>query len=287
MITGASTGIGATCALHLDSLGFRVFAGIRKPADADAIRGKASSRLMPVSLDVTDAESIAAAVRTVADAVGAAGLQGLVNNAGFALAGPIELLPIAELRKQLEVNVIGLVATTQAFLPLLRRGRGRIVNMGSITGRLAMPLLGAYSASKFAVEALTDSLRLEVEPWGIGVAVIEPGGIATPIWEKAQAAGLELKRRATPDGLRLYAAAIAAVEKASERAVRRAIPPEVVARVVLHALTAPRPKTRYIVGRDARIRAVMAKLLPDRTRDRVLARILRLPKRAEHGQSPS
>jgi len=274
VITGASTGIGAACALHLDGLGFRVFAGIRKPADGEALAQKGSPRLVPIELDVTDAASIAAA-RRVADAVGGAGLVGLVNNAGIVVAGPLEILPIADLRRQLEVNVVGLVAVTQAFLPLLRRGRGRIVNMGSISGRMVTPLLAPYGASKFAVEALTDALRLEVRPWGIAVAVIEPGAVATPIWDKGRAAGEALKQGTPPEGQRLYADAVAAVENAAARAARHAIPPDAVARAVAHALTSPRPKTRYLVGKDARIQSIVA-LLPDRLRDRLLALALGL-----------
>lgn len=285
LITGASTGIGAACALHLDGLGFRVLAGIRTPADGEALARRGSPRLTPIALDVTDGASIAAAVRAAADAVGEAGLQGLVNNAGIVVPGPLEILPIAELRRQLEVNVVGLVAVTQAFLPLLRRGRGRIVNMGSISGRMVTPLLAPYGASKFAVEALTDALRIELQPWNIAVAVIEPGAVATPIWDKGRAAAEALRHRAPPEGQQLYAEAAAAVEKAAARAARRAIPPDAVARAVARALTAPRPKTRYLVGRDARVQSVIARL-PDRLRDRLLTRALRLPRRAATTRPP-
>jgi len=208
--------------------------------------------------------------------VGADGLAGLVNNAGIVVAAPVEVLPIAELRKQLEVNVIGLVAVTQAALPLLRRGHGRVVNIGSISGRIATPVIGAYAASKFAVEALTDALRVEVQPWGIDVALIEPGAVATPIWEKSQAAGLALRQAWTPDAEGLYADALSAVERAALRSAKQAISPDAVARAVAHALTATRPKTRYLVGTAARIQAIVA-LLPDRLRDRFLTRALGLP----------
>jgi len=278
LITGASTGIGAACAHHLDGLGFRVFAGIRTPADGDELARGGSARLAPIPLDVTDPASIAAAARTVADAVGDAGLQGLVNNAGIVVAGPLEFLPIGDLRRQLEVNVVGLVAVTQAVLPLLRRGRGRIVNMGSIAGRMATPFLAPYGASKFAVEALTDALRLEVQPWNISVAVIEPGAVATPIWEKGRAASEALRQSAPPEAKRLYAGAADAVEQAAARAARRAIPPEAVAQAVAHALTSPRPRTRYLVGPHTRIQSIIARL-PDRLRDVLLVRALGLPRR--------
>ena len=278
LITGASTGIGAACALHLDRVGFRVWAGVRRSSDGEALVGQASPRLTPVILDVTDSNSIAAALADVGADAGGDGLAGLVNNAGIVVAAPVEILPIAELRKQLEVNVIGLVAVTQAALPLLRRGRGRVVNIGSISGRMATPVIGAYAASKFAVEALTDALRVEVQPWGIDVALIEPGAVATPIWEKSQAAGLVLRQAWTPAAAGLYADALSAVERAALRSATQAISPDAVVRAVAHALTAPRPKTRYLVGMTARIQAIIA-LLPDRLRDRLLTRALGLPPR--------
>lgn len=277
VITGASTGIGAACALHLDGLGFHVFAGVRKMEDGEALRSRGSTRLTPLLLDVTDEKSIRNAVALVESRVGAAGLFGLVNNAGVAVAGPLEAVSIPDLRRQMEINVIGQVAVTQAFLPLIRKARGRIVNMGSIAGRATMPLMGPYSASKFALEALTDALRLELQPWGIRVSIVEPGAIATPIWEKSKRDAEALKAM-SPAGLtELYREAIAAVERAVAQAAQRAIPPDEVARAVEHALLAPRPKTRYLVGTDAKIRALMVKLLPDRLADWVLTRIIGLP----------
>ena len=181
VITGASTGIGAASARHLDRLGFRVFAGIRKSQDGERLRAQTSSKLTPIRFDVTDDGSIAAAADTIRAALDGDGLAGLVNNAGIAVPGPIETVPLAEARKQFEVNVLGQIAVTQAFLPLLRQGRGRIVNIGSIAGLTATPFLGLYGASKFALEALTDALRVEVRPWGINVSIIEPGAIASSI----------------------------------------------------------------------------------------------------------
>lgn len=272
IITGASTGIGAACALQLDRLGWQVFAGVRQPADGAALQQQASGPLTPILLDVTDAGVIAAAAETVAAAVGQAGLAGLVNNAGIALGGPLEFLPIAELRRQLEVNAIAPVAVTQAFLPLLRRGRGRVVNIGSISGRIAMPFIGPYSASKFALAALTDSLRVELRPWGIEVALIEPGPIATPIWDKSLALADDLAGSLPPQGHDLYGAAMAAARETIARASRSGIPPEAVAQVVVHALTARRPKTRYLVGRGVWLAALFAKFVPDRLRDWLITR---------------
>ena len=277
VITGASTGIGEACALHLDGLGFRVFAGIRKPADGEALKARSSDRLTPVELDVTDEQMRAAAFETVAEATGSAGLAGLVNNAGITVAGMLEFLPVAELRNQLEVNVIGAVAVTQTFLPLLRRARGRVVNIGSDSGLLSTPFLGAYCASKFALEAITDALRLEVRPWGIKVSIIEPGSIQTPIWEKSRAAANLLLESMPRQAHELYGAAMEAVRKVSLKIAASGIPPTVVARTVAHALTANRPKTRYCVGKDATFQALLARYVPDRLRDALIARFMGIP----------
>jgi len=280
VITGASSGIGAACALHLDQAGWRVFAGVRKQGDAEALRAQGSARLTPISLDVTDTVSISTAASAVAGAVGAAGLAGLVNNAGIVVSGPIEFLPLPDLRRQLEINVIGQVAVTQAFLSLIRTARGRIVNMGSIAGRMATPFTGAYGASKFALEALTDALRLELQPWGISVSIIEPGAVATPIWEKSAKNAEAMLGAAPPETFVLYAEAIEAVKKAAARAAKNAVDPVEVARAVKHALTAAKPRTRYVVGREAKIRAAMAVFVPDRIRDNLVAKAMRLPKTA-------
>ena len=280
VITGASTVIGAACALHLDQLGWRVFAGVRRQADAETLRARASERLTPIALDVADTVSISTAGIAVAGAVGQAGLGGLVNNAGIVVPGPIEILPLPDLRRQLEINVIGQVAVTQAFLPPIRVARGRIVNMGSIAGRMATPFTGAYGASKFALEALTDALRLELAPWGISVSIIEPGAVATPIWEKSAKTAEATLGGVPAESFALYADAIQAVRKTAEHAAKNAVDPIEVARAVEHALTAARPRTRYVIGREAKIRAAMALLVPDRLRDRLVAKAMRLPKAA-------
>lgn len=278
VVTGASSGIGEACALYLDELGYRVFAGVRNPADGEALKAKTSKWLVPLLLDVTDDASIKKAAETVAAAVGAAGLAGLVNNAGIGGGGPLEVVLPADLRKLFEVNVIGPVAVMQAFLPLLRRGRGRIVNMGSIAGRATTPLVGPYSASKFALEALTDAMRMELRPWGIHVSIVEPGAVESRIWDKARQGADRMEATASPEAKAYYGEAIARVREAMTRAAQRAIPARVVARAVAHALRAPRPKTRYLVGLDARFRAVLAAWLPDRVQDWLLAKALKLPR---------
>ena len=273
VITGASTGIGEACAILLDRLGYRVFAGVRREEDSASLRRNASGRLTPIRLDVTDAASIAAAAALVTEALGDAGLAGLVNNAGIAVAAPLEFVPIDRLRAQLEVNVIGQIAVTQAFLPLIRRERGRIVNMSSVSGRLASPMVGPYTASKFALEALTDSMRVELRPWGIHVIAIEPGTIATPIWAKSAAAAEAMLATIPERAQTLYAPMIAGLRRHVASAGERGIPPEAVADVVADALAAPRPRTRYVVGRDARVGVLLAHL-PDRARDWLIARRL-------------
>ena len=271
VVTGASSGIGEACALRLDGLGFRVFAGVRRQQDSDALRRKASERLAPVMLDVTDPLSVQSASDSVAAATGGVGLAGLVNNAGTAVAAPLEFLPLGELRRQLEVNVVGQIAVTQAFLPLLRQGSGRIVNIGSVSGRIASPLLGAYTASKFAMEGLTDTLRRELSPWGVAVSIVEPGRIATPIWEKSLKVADELLAALPRRALELYGPAIEEVRRGALEAARWGAPPEKVARAVEHALTAKRPRTRYPVGPDARLGALLVRLLPDPVLDRGLS----------------
>ncbi len=274
VVTGASSGIGEACARRLVGLGFTVFAGVRKPADGERLAREIAG-VTPLQIDVVDAASIAAAARTVAEATGDRGLAGLVNNAGVAVPAPVEHQPIDDFRRQIEVNLVGQVAVTQAFLPQLRAGRGRIVNISSIGGKVAVPLLGAYAASKFGLEGFSDSLRRELRPWGIHVAVIEPGTIATPIWEKGIASGDELTQTLPPAAQRDYGPLIATVRTASERGARTGLPPDAVAKDVAHALTAPRPRTRYLVGREAKSRALAARLLGDRFIDRAVARVMR------------
>ena len=278
VVTGASTGIGAACALDCAGRGMTVFAGVRDPRAGEALAAKGGPSLIPITIDVTDESSIARSVEAVQLVVGEKGLGGLVNNAGIVVGSPLEVIPLSHLRKQLEVNVIGQIAVTQAFLPLLRRGRGRIVNMGSIAGRGTIPLLGPYSASKYALEALTDALRMELQPWGIQVSIIEPGAVATPIWEKSAKEAEGLEASVSAEAKALYGEAVIRIREAIAQAAQRAIAPEAVVRAVHHALTAARPRTRYLVGTDAKLRAWMVKWLPDRMQDRLLVWALKYPR---------
>jgi NAD(P)-dependent dehydrogenase (short-subunit alcohol dehydrogenase family) len=246
LVTGASSGIGAACAVRLRDRGWRVLAGVRRPATAP-------EGMEELLVDVTEAPPLELEA-----------LHGLVNNAGVAVAGPLEFLPPDELRRQLEVNVVGQLRMTQLCLAALREGRGRVVKLGSISGLNALPLLGAYAMSKFALEAMTDALRVELAPWGIDVAIVEPGTINTPIWTRD-------RPDPPPEAAALYGARIDAYRRLAVKRGTAGAPPETVADAVEHALTADKPRTRYLVGRDAKLRARVERL-PDRLRDRLIVR---------------
>jgi len=274
LITGASTGIGWASSLRMDAEGWRVFASVRREEDAASLRDAASERLVPLLLDVTEADQIAAVAEQIGDAVGRSGLDGLVNNAGVAVMSPLETIPLDDLRKQLEVNLVSQVGVTQAMLPLIRSARGRIVFLSSIGGRMAMPFGAPYHASKYGIEAVVDCLRQELRPWKIGVVAIEPGSIDTPIWERGESVADELAERAPAAQEELYGEKIESFRGAVRRTAERGIPPQKVASAIHHALTAHRPRTRYLVGVDARGQALLSRLLPDRVMDRVVARAM-------------
>jgi NAD(P)-dependent dehydrogenase (short-subunit alcohol dehydrogenase family) len=275
VITGASTGIGEACALRFDRLGWRVFAGVRRQEDGTRLAARTSERLRWLLLDVTDPASISAAAASVTAQLGDEALHGLVNNAGIAVGGPIEYIAAEDLRHQFDVNVFGLVAVTQAFLPLVRRSRGRIVNIGSIAGRVTSPLVGPYCASKHAVEAVSDALRLELAPWGISTSVVEPGVVATPIWDKGSAQMDVTFGRMPAEAGERYATLIRAFRSILRTAPRRAVAPEQVVRAVEHALTSARPRHRYLIGTDARLRLALQTILPRRWMDAIVLGVLR------------
>jgi NAD(P)-dependent dehydrogenase (short-subunit alcohol dehydrogenase family) len=256
VITGTSTGIGRACALHLDKMGLKVYAGVRKQADGDNLKEEASARLTPIILDVTDAESIATAVSLIAKETGGE-LYGLVNNAGIGLGGALEVTPIAEIRKLMEVNVIGLFAVTQGFIPMLRKSKGRIINIGSTSSLLAFPGASVYCASKFAVRAISDSLRIELKPFDMKVIMVAPGAIESEIWEKGKAYKEKLRKTISPEISQLYKPLIKFGEKI--HAEMKKIPADEVAKDVAHAFTSSKPKSYYIVGKDAKGAAKAAK----------------------------
>jgi len=290
LITGASTGIGRATALRLCASGWTVLAGVRDPAAGERLAADAGAagELVPLALDVTDAEQVDAAAARVREQAArpgvarAGGLDALVNNAGIGVGGPLELISAEDLRRQFEVNVLAQVAVTQALLPALRGDRtargtpthtgGRIVFVSSIGGRVALPFAAPYTASKHAVEAFGDALRVELRSSGVQVALVEPGSVATPIWEKARGEAQSVS--IPPELEREYGQVPAAMSKVIEDTARRGVPPERVAETIERALNARRMRARYLVGADARAQLLMKRLLPDEVFDRVLRRLL-------------
>jgi NAD(P)-dependent dehydrogenase (short-subunit alcohol dehydrogenase family) len=280
LITGASTGIGRATALRLAASGWTVLAGVREEAAGDRLleESRAAGRLIPLVVDVTDASQVAEAAEQVGEQAARSGvsarggLDALVNNAGIGIGGPLELVSADDLRRQFDVNVFAQVAVTQAMLPALRVARGRIVFVSSIGGRVAMAFTAPYAASKHAIEALGDALRVELRSSGVRVALVEPGSVATPIWDKSRA---EADRVVIPPELQdVYGRIPAAMDKVLEDTARRGVPPERVAETIERALTSPRMKARYVVGTDAKAMLIVKRLLPDLVFDRVARRAL-------------
>ncbi|HEY8089180.1 MAG TPA: SDR family oxidoreductase [Polyangiaceae bacterium] len=285
VVTGASSGIGRASALLLARRGFRVFAGVRKQKDGDSLRAASGGSVVPVEIDVTDRATIASAAMAVHAEVGDRGLDGLVNNAGIATPAPIEYMSADVLRRQFEVNVFGQVAVTQAFLPLIRRARGRIVNVGSVGSHIALPFGGALCGSKGAFTLLSDALRLELRPFGIHVCLIEPGAISTPAVDKTLGDAEAIIRALPAEGEARYGAKLREFMRRGHARETNGSPPEVVAEAIVHALTARRPRVRYPVGADARMLVTLPRVLPDRVLDQVRLRMLGMP--TEFGCEPA
>ena len=280
LVTGASTGIGRASALRLAANGWTVLAGVREAAAGERLAAEpaAAGRVLPLVLEVTDADQIAQAAARVEQESARAGvspgggLDALVNNAGIGVGGPLELISSEDMRRQFDVNVLAQVAVTQAMLPALRRARGRIVFVSSVGGRVAMAFTAPYAASKHAIEALADALRVELHSSGVQVALVEPGSVATPIWEKARA---EAESVSIPAELQPYYGKVPeAMGKVLESTARRGVPGEQVAQTIETALSAPRMKARYVVGRDARVMLAAKRLLPDHLFDALARRVL-------------
>ena len=267
LITGCSTGLGRSTALMLAASGWRVFAGVRKAADGKSLQAETSGQLVPLLLDVARSASVDKAVAELADATGGE-LHGLINNAGVYLGGPLELMKPEEIELTFAVNVLGLLSLTRACLPMLRAAEGRIVNISSISGLIAMPGVSVYAGSKHAVEAITDALRVELHPFGVKVIAVEPGGIKTPIWEKGAKRDAAAHEDAGTKELRkIYAPLVRLLERLNAKP--GGLPPEDVAKVVIDALESARPKNRYLVGSDAKSLALLRRL-PDALRDRAI-----------------
>jgi NAD(P)-dependent dehydrogenase (short-subunit alcohol dehydrogenase family) len=275
LVTGASSGIGRATVRRLDGAGWKVFAGIRKEEDAAALREEGSARLEPLTLDVLDPEAIAAAAERIGAEPG--GLDGLVDNAGAAVAGPLEALPIEDFRRQVELNLTAQLAVTQAMLPAIRAARGRVVLISSMGGRVALPMTGAYHAAKFGLEGVGDSLRQELAPWGIKVVLVEPGSIDTPIWSRGEEDADRIFADAPPRLRDLYGAAVERYRQVVRDSAERGVPPEKVAAKIEHALEARRPRARYLVGLDAQVMVRLKPLLPTPARDRLVARARAFP----------
>ncbi len=272
LITGGSTGIGKACVAELLKRGYHVFAGVRDEHNLAVMAEMASPALHPVIIDITRQDSIDAAVKEIRAALGDMPLVGLINNAGLVVSGPLEFLPLDDLRMQFEVNVFGHIAVTQAFAPLLRAARGRIINISSITGRFTAPFIGPYSSSKFALEALSDALRMEMRGSGVKVVIIEPGSIATPIWEKAIIAGDQRMLKMSREALDIYAERMLAFRAIAKNTGEHGASPQLVSNVVCKALSVAKPKARYVVGRDAQLARFFLRPLPDRIKDKVILR---------------
>ncbi len=275
VVTGASSGIGWGCVKVLIAAGFRVFGSVRKQTDADRLSHEFGANFVPLLFDVTDEAAVAAGARQVADILGGETLAGLVNNAGVAVPGPLHYVQIDDFKRQIEVNLTGQLIVTQAFLPLLgadlaRTGTpGRVVMISSVGGKNALPFLGPYNASKFAIEGLSESLRRELMLFGIDVIVVAPGAVATPIWDKADAVDI------TPFANTPYAAPLATIKSYMIDNGRKGFPPERIGETVKTALMAARPKTRYTVTPEP-IQNLMATYLPKRLLDNIVARRLGL-----------
>lgn len=270
LVTGASTGIGYACVDTLAKAGFVVFAGVRSERDSENVSAL-HGNVRPLLLDVTVPEQVAAAAQAIR--ASGASLCGVVNNAGIAVAGPLEYLPLDEFRRQFEINVFGALAVTQAMLPLLRAATdARIVFMSSVSGQIAPPYVGPYASSKFALEAMADALRMELASFGIGVSLVQPGNVRTPIWQKGRDAKDALIARLPKEALAHYGEAVDALVRVTEHEERTGIEPSAVAAAVLRALTEERPKARYPVGNPPAWQRRLAALLPERIRDRMILR---------------
>lgn len=259
-ITGASTGIGRDAALRMAGLGWRTFAGVRSNDSAASLVAASGGAVEPIRCDVTDTDQVSSAARQIISETDGE-LSGLVNNAGIAIAGPLELISIDDLRRQLEVNVIGQLAVTQQLIPALRRSGGRIVNIGSVSGLYAAPLIGAYAMSKFALEAMTDSLRRELTATGIRVSLIESGSVNTPIWDKTLDATRPLLDSMTDSQRKIYGPGLDALETKAANTGRDSV--SLVTGAIEHALTSRSPRIRYRIGSSTKLVAILRRLLPD------------------------
>jgi NAD(P)-dependent dehydrogenase (short-subunit alcohol dehydrogenase family) len=276
LVTGTSTGIGRATALLLDKMGYHVFASVRRKQDGDEIRKASFGKLTPVLLDVTDETAIARAKDEIANVVGEHGLWGLVNNAGISFRAPLEFTPLTEFRRLYDSNVFGLLAVTQAFLPLIRQAHGRIVNVSSITTLMVTPFHGIYSSAKMAVNGITDALRLEVRPFGVQVALIIYGAVQTELWDRVARLTAEAADHFPPEFNTLYEARQRKALEFFFARRRSGMLPEAAAQPIVHALTARHPRHTYYSGFDAHLYSLLNKVLSGKLRDWLILRSLGL-----------
>ncbi|WP_375497285.1 SDR family oxidoreductase [uncultured Nostoc sp.] len=279
VITGASTGVGRAAALMLDKKGYRVFASVRKEKDAESLKSDSSENLTPIFMDITKAEEIKSAADIVSKSIPDEGLVGLVNNAGLLVDGPLEFISLDDLRWQFEVNVFGQIAVTQEFLPLIRKVKGRIINIGSIGGVISGPYISALCASKFALEAFTDALRIELHPWGIEVILIEPGSIASAAPDKVEESFRKNFANMSPDAKAMYGDTYKLFVEDLIQSNREGMPPEQVADAIIKALEVRKPKTRYFLSKGQlglMLELVLKKFTPDRSYDAMIIKSLNL-----------
>jgi NAD(P)-dependent dehydrogenase (short-subunit alcohol dehydrogenase family) len=273
LVTGASSGIGRACVMRLARRDLTVFAGVRSDADGEDLESEAQGRVVAVRLDVTDEAQVREAAERVGSVLGDTPLRAVVNNAGIAVGGPVEYLPLDVWREQFEVNLFGVVAVTQAFAERLRASAGRIVIIGSVSGRVANPMTAPYAASKHAVEALGEALRHELRPWGIRTTVVEPGAVRTPIWEKGRAFADRLERQLPAAALERYAKPIGMVRRGIDFQESNGVEPDRVAATVERSIFGARPRARALVGIDARLFAAVDRVLPDGARDLLMRQL--------------
>jgi len=280
LVTGASSGIGRAIAVDLAAAGLQVFGSVRGEPDAQALQDATPADALPIRallFDVQDRDSIDAAAAELTELLGDEGLTALINNAGISIAGPLEYLPEEAFQKQIDVNLTGVLRCVQAFMPLLKIARGRIVNISSMSGRVGFPMVGAYSTSKYALEGLSDSLRLELKVHGMEVSVVQPGSMATPIWQRSRQRAEEIMKQIPERGRKEYSQMISQALATTESNGEESADPQLCADVVRHAVLAKRPRTRYAVGTDAkRLLFLRRWLLSDRMLDKLILRNLGL-----------
>jgi short-subunit dehydrogenase len=262
IISGTSSGIGKACVKSLDERGFKIFAAVRNIKDYKKIKSETSKNIIPLLLDLGDEKTIRSAYSVVSENVGESGLYGLVNNAAIAIGGPMEFMPLKDIRRQFEINLFGQIAMIQTFLPLLRKGGGRIINISSTNGWISFPFMGIYCATKYALEAISDALRLELQKWSIPVSVINPNKIISPIWEKSIEITNRLFNGLPGDARSYYDTVLSGVIKTIRKTADTALSPDIIVEAVYHALTAKRPKTSYLPSFETKILFLISRILP-------------------------